>query len=112
VPRSSRSRPTYTIALVSLLAATTWAAEPAANRPRLDPKHVVELAAAAFAKRPDPPDHFTPNAPKFMPAKHAWWVYYIQTSPPFIPDGDVLVVVDDETGGTCSQNATWPGKCT
>jgi hypothetical protein len=106
------SRLVGVLALASLLVATTWAAEPLANRPKLDPTHVRDLADSAFAKLTEPPGHFTPRAPKFMPAKHAWWVLYIQNSPPYIPDGDMLVVVDDETASTCSQNATWPGKCT
>jgi len=113
VPALSHFRLGWLLPFLALLAAAASAADPAVPiRPKLDPKRVLELAAVAFSKRSEPTNHFTPKAPQFVPEKHSWRVYYIQNSAPFIPDGDVLVVVDDDSGSTCSQNAAWPGPCT
>jgi hypothetical protein len=90
-------------------------AEEATKRPApiLSARQVSSLAAAAFARSGETVSHYKAGKPQFSEASGIWWVFYIQSKPPFVVDGDMMVVVNDRTGRACVQQAMAPPRpCT
>ena len=80
--------------------------------PRLSAQQVSTLAAAAFARSGESLSHYKAGKPQFSAATRIWWMFYIQTTPPYVVDGDRTVVVNDCTGRACVQQAMAPpGRC-
>jgi len=105
-----------TLALVAALitAGVPDAAPDAADKAtaHLTPKQVSELAAAAFTRIGEAARRFKAAAPSYDAERKRWLVFYIQSVPPLVIDGDSLVVVDDLTGTACVQSANGVGPCT
>jgi addiction module HigA family antidote len=73
--------------------------------PHLSVARVSTLADIAFKKSGATVAHFKARTPNFSTDFNGWLVFYIQSSPPYAPDGDIVVVVDDRTGKACVRGA-------
>jgi hypothetical protein len=71
---------------------------------------VSALATAALAGRTGV--RYKARDPKFFPNKRVWRVFFEESGPMPSVDGEMLVVVDDRTGHTCTQQAMAVGPCT
>ena len=80
--------------------------------PRLTSKQVSSLAAAALGRSGEVVSRFKAREPSYDPEKKAWSVFFIQSAPPLIVDGDKLVVIDDRTSKACVQFVMAVGPCT
>jgi hypothetical protein len=98
-------------AVMALAFGDALASEPAqAAGARLSIRQVSDLAATAFQKNGVRSMHFRANEPKFLSKSHVWLVFYIQDTPPYVPDGDMLVIVNDRTRRACVQQAMMPPR--
>src|ERR1700690_1263278 len=81
------------------------AAEPAvtAATPHLSAVQVSLLARDELVRNKVTIDRFEAKAPTYYPDRKKWWVFFIQNKPPFIPDGDILVVIDDVNRKACME---------
>jgi hypothetical protein len=85
------------------------ASEPSqATGARLSIRQVSDLAATAFQKNGVTAMHFRAKEPEFLPKSHVWLVVYIQDTPPYVPDSNMMVIVNDRTGRACVQQAMMP----
>jgi hypothetical protein len=101
--------PAVVVALIP--PADTLAQEtPKSPAPRLSAEQASSLAAAAFAKSGERVSHYKGGKPQFSEATRIWWVFYIQSDPPYVVDGDMLVIVNDRTRRACVQQATAPSR--
>jgi hypothetical protein len=75
---------------------------------RLTARQAADLAAAAFQKNGVTAMHFRAKEPEFLPKSHVWLVVYIQDTPPYVPDANMMVIVNDRTGRACVQQAMMP----
>jgi hypothetical protein len=83
------------------------------DAPRLSPQQVSALAATAFEKSGANVANFREGETEFLAKAGIWLVSYVQTEPPFITDGNMMVVVNDHTGKACVQQAMLPPRpCT
>ena len=78
----------------------------------LTAQQVGQMAAAALARSGAKLSAFKAKAPTYLPEKHQWRVFYGQTGPLKVIDGEKLVVIDDATGKSCVQQAMAVGPCT
>lgn len=92
-------------------------AEPVkAPLPKLTVAEVSARAADAFQRsgaavgrfRAEKPEFYA--NPKFAPGAVIWLVLYRQTTAPFIPDGNRMVVVNDQTRKACVQQVMTPPR--
>jgi hypothetical protein len=73
--------------------------------PRHSAKQVLSIAAAELRRGAENAARYKAKPPKYYADKRVWWVFFIQNAPPFIVDGDLLVVVDDLTSNACMEQA-------
>jgi hypothetical protein len=104
---------TFTIAALAL--GSVLAAEPPKEpTTKLNSQQVATLALAAFQKSGATVGHFRAESPKFYEhpdfssVTRIWLVFYMQKAAPFVPDGDMVVVIDDRTGKACVQQMMIP----
>src|SRR5262249_42364453 len=95
-------------AAMALHFAQVTAQERKAGPPRLSAQQASDLAASAFKKSGKSLTHFREGKPDFSADTHIWMVFFIQSTPPFITDGDMMVVVNDRSGNACVQQAMLP----
>jgi hypothetical protein len=80
--------------------------------PRHSAKQVLSIATAELRRSAENAVRYKAKSPKYDSEKKAWWVFFMQNAPPYIVDGDLLVVVDDLTGSACLEQAMAVGPCT
>jgi hypothetical protein len=96
--------------LSTVLAQGAMAADPAAA-PRLSSKDAQNIATSELRHRGENVARFKAGVPAFQSQKRVWWVFFTQVAPPFIVDGDFLIVVDDASGSACVQQAVAVSPC-
>jgi hypothetical protein len=78
----------------------------------MTPKQVVKVATAAMAGHGSTLSKFRAKAPKYSLEKHQWSVFFMQTGYYKMVDGEMLVLIDDNSGKACVQQAMAVGPCT
>jgi hypothetical protein len=100
--------------LVTLVSGTSRAADsPTAVTPRLSSSQVAVLAASAFKKSGAPTERYVAYQPQFTQHGATCTVFFDQKGPPYIVDGNMVVVVNDRTRKACvRQVMAGAGPCT
>jgi hypothetical protein len=86
---------------------------PKADTPSLSVQEVSAIADRAFKESMSHVEHYDAEKPEFRPGDHLWLVLYRQNGPPYIPDGNMMVIVNDRTRKACVQQTMLPPRpCT
>ncbi len=84
--RGERAR--FTIAVLSVLSAGYVMAEAVKSvAPKLSATQVSKLAAGEWKKQGSAFSHYSAQKPQFRADFDSWLVFYVQSSPPYAPDG-------------------------
>jgi len=84
----------------------------AATSPQHSAKQVLSIATVKLHSGAENAARYKAKPPRYDADKKVWLVFFIQNAPPFIVDGDLLVVVDDLNGSACIEQAIAVGPCT
>ena len=82
-----------------------------AAAPHLSPKDAQNIATSELRRHGENIARFKAGVPTFQSQKRVWWVFFKQVAPPFIVDGDFLIVVDDTSSRVCVQQAVAVSPC-
>jgi hypothetical protein len=84
---------------------------PGRMTPKLHPIQVSQIAEAAVRELQRPiPYNFKIGVPEFSESINGWTVWFRQSSPPYVVDGDLIVVVNDKTRRACVDQAMMPPR--
>jgi hypothetical protein len=111
--RSSRTAVVVVTAIVTTFLHSTRAevADSAKSAPTLTSKGVLEIARAEALRIGVDLARYSNKSPKFNPKTREWEVVFPQKGPPYIPDANFWVVVNDATGKPCLLFPLSFGKC-
>jgi hypothetical protein len=82
-----------------------------AAAPHLSPADARNIAESELRRHGENIARFKAGDPTFQSQERVWWVFLNQVAPPFIVDGDFLIVVDDASGRACMQQALAVSPC-
>ena len=83
----------------------------AVESPNLSAQQVAQLAAAELQRKRMHLAKYLAEAPQYRPVEKRWLVHFSQVGPVQVPDGDIIVVVNDVTQRVCSGSMFVP-ECT